>query len=75
MSALRQALDKLDNAVGKLEGSINSYDQSVEGRQTDMFGGAAISNGNANANVNAAFVAQKLDSAIEKVEHLLKENA
>ncbi len=73
MSAIRQALAKLDNAVGKLEGSINSYDQSVEGRQTDMFGGAAISN--ENANVNAAFVAQKLDSAIQKVEHILKENA
>ena len=74
MSALRQALDKLDNAVGKLEGSITQFDQNVaQGQQPDMFGGASVSN--ANANVNAAFVAQKLDSAITKVEAILKETA
>lgn len=66
MSAIRQALAKLDNAVGKLEGSTNGFESSLEARQQDMFGGP---------NVNPAFVAQKLDSAIEKVEAVLKETA
>lgn len=65
MSAIRQALAKLDSAVGKLEGSANGLETSLEARQQDMFGGS----------ISPAAVAQKLDSAIEKVESVLKETA
>ena len=68
MSAIRQALAKLDSAVGKLEGSTNTLETSIEARQQDMFGSA-------NGSVSPAIVAQKLDSAIQKVESVLKETA
>ncbi|MCB1531313.1 MAG: hypothetical protein KDJ35_00430 [Alphaproteobacteria bacterium] len=68
MSAIRQALIKLDSAVGRLESSTNGLEASVEARQQDMFNGA-------NGGVNPAIVAQKLDSAIQKVEQVLKETA
>lgn len=66
MSAIRQALAKLDSAVGKLEGASNGLETSIEARQQDMFGGVTVT---------PAAVAQKLDSAIQKVETVLKETA
>lgn len=68
MSAIRQALAKLDGAVGKLEGSMGGLEQALAGQQRDMFGNTS----NENAPIDAAVVAQRLDTAIEKVEGLLK---
>ncbi len=76
MSAIKQALEKLNVVVGELEGSLDSFENAVaknavEAAQADMFSSVSNENGTA---VDPAFVAQKLDSAIEKVESVLKEN-
>lgn len=77
MSSVRQALLKLDLAVNKLENSLESLETSTPvGQQRDMFG-APASNQNTgkgkNNVVSAPVLARRLDSAIEKVELLLKE--
>ena len=68
MSAVEQALLKLNQVVGKLETSASAMESAMSGQQRDMFGGPSASNG-----VNPAVVAQKLDSAIETIETVLNE--
>lgn len=67
MSQTAQALSKLNNVVSQLEGSIENLQTASAsapmGGQPDMFG----------ANVNTNLVAQKLDSAISKIEDVLSE--
>lgn len=70
MSAVEQALLKLNQVVGKLETSVSTVEVTLKGQQRDMFG--APTNG-ASANVNPEIVAQKLDTAIETLETVLSE--
>lgn len=68
MSAVEQALLKLNQVVGKLETSASTVEITMQGQQRDMFGSSSPSNG-----VNPQIVAQKLDSAIETIETVLNE--
>ena len=79
MSAIQQAIAKLNTAIDNLDGSVtNAQNQQTEqaqqaatnippGAQPDMFGGPQIANANA--------IAEKLDSIIESAETVLQEGA
>ena len=74
VSQVAQALSKLSQVVGKLEGSVNVLETSLAGEQRDMFGASNASNNNAVQNgVDTELVAQKIDLAIEKIEDVLSE--
>ena len=73
MSAVQQALSKLSRAIDSLEGSLGSFEDSLKGQQRDMFAAPQkiekVANNNA---MNTDLVAQKLDSAIARIESVLK---
>lgn len=75
MPEIKHALTKLDSVVGKLEDSMEGFEEVLAGQQRDMF--SAPSNQNASATggnmIDGAVVADKIDQAIEKVEAVLKE--
>lgn len=77
MSAVRQAIARLSHAVDNLEYSVDHIEQTLTGKQRDMFSmplPARVPERVANNNVlNAELVAQKLDRAIEQIEKALKE--
>jgi hypothetical protein len=75
VSAIKQALQKLDGVIGKLEGSVVKYEGSLAGIQRDMFGAPINQNGAAkkNGHIDGVLVARRLDKAIESVEAILKE--
>ena len=70
MSAIQQAIAKLNTAIDNLDGSVASVEANMTGQQRDMFG-APIKPAKPVANANA--VAQKLDRIIEQAETVLKE--
>ena len=79
MSALQQALEKLNGSLNNLESTVTGLEHNLAGQQRDMFGHPAASNEN-DTDVNgkaidAAMVAQRLDIAIERVEQVLSEAA
>ena len=74
MSALKQALEKLNGSLNNLETSVNGLEGNLTGAQRDMFGHPAASNENSTA-IDTALVAQRLDIAIERVEQVLSEAA
>ena len=71
MSAIQQAIAKLNNAIDNLDGSVTKAQSAVQtaqvapGAQPDMFGGPQIANANA--------IVEKLDNIIESAETVLKE--
>jgi len=79
LSALQQALDKLNGSLSNLESSVGSLEQTLAGEQRDMFGVPTASNENVTETngqaIDAALVAQRLDIAIERVEQVLSEAA
>ena len=79
MSAIKSALIKMNTAIDRLDGAVGGIEETLAGQQRDMFvsnnanqNGGAATNGHA---VDSAVLAQKLDSAIGKVEEILKESA
>ena len=75
MSAIRQALEKLNGSLQNLESSVTGLENNLAGEQRDMFGHPPASNENTNGAIDAALVAQRLDIAIERVEQVLSEAA
>jgi len=71
VSALRQALIRLNRAVGTLEISTHHLEKSLNGEQRDMFSAPVLA-GNLKA-VDTEIVAKKLDKAIARIEKVLKE--
>lgn len=74
-AAIKTSLTKLDQAVNKLESVIETRMKAAKdgGSQTDLFG--AMTSGR-KSNDNAAktkAMADKLDSAISKIEKILQE--
>ncbi len=74
MSALQQALEKLNGSLNNLETSVTGLESNLAGAQRDMFGHPPASNENDTA-IDTALVAQRLDVAIERVEQVLSEAA
>jgi hypothetical protein len=75
VSAIKQALAKLERSVGKLESSAIQIESTLVGQQRDMFGAPIKKNG-ANGNgqaIQGALFAKRLDQAIESIEDILKE--
>lgn len=72
MSAIKQALIRLNGSLQNLENSIANAENTPQGGQRDMFGAHNPAPSNQN-DVNVALVAQRLDIAIEKVEEILSE--
>ena len=76
MSTVKQALSKLGSAVSKLETSMDHLEGALAGRQRDMFAvpPPAVEPAKTNNNFAAdnAMIAQRLDSAIKRVEELLE---
>ena len=72
MSVILDALVKLEQSIGSLEGAAVHVEAALTGEQRDMFGGspAAAANGNG---MDVAAVADKLDTIIEQAETALKE--
>lgn len=72
MTNILEALNKLDQSLGYLETACEKQVQASQERksgsampQHDLFGGAR--------QIDPAFLAQKLDVAIERVETVLRE--
>lgn len=75
MSAIQSALQNLNSVIGQLEHSVETMEMARRGEQRDMFASAPSNeNGQASA-VSGELIAQRLDSAIEKVEKLLDEES
>lgn len=74
MSAILDALVKLEESIGKLEGAATHVEASLAGQQRDMFGAPAQKAANGNG-IDKAAVAQKLNNIIEHAETVLKESA
>ncbi len=71
MSQILEALVKLEQSIGSLEGSVSHVETSLAGQQRDMFGGAKpAANGNG---VDTQAVVEKLDNIIGQAEAVLKE--
>lgn len=76
MSAVKQALSKLNRAIGQLERSMDAHESTLKGKQRDMFAApvppltSPIANNN---NIDADLVAERLDGAIARIESVLKE--
>ena len=73
MSQILEALVKLENSIGSLEGSVDHIEASLAGQQRDMFNGAQVSAANGNG-IDKTSVVEKLDNIIEKAEIVLKES-
>lgn len=71
MSATREALSRLERAIGKLEDSVDGLDTRLSGKQRDMFAAPAPSNANGRA-LKASTIVKRLDRAIDRAEELLK---
>lgn len=73
MTNILEALNKLDQSLGHLENACEKQERAVSAQkaaapmssQHDLFGGAQ--------QIDPAFLAQKLDVAIERVETVLRE--
>ena len=72
MSVLRSSIENLHSKIVKLENAVVQLEGSMQGQQRDMFS-AAPSNENGAQNVDKKAISVRLDSAIEKVEQLLKD--
>ena len=72
MSAVMEALVRLEKAVAAVEQGMGRVEDSTRGYQRDMFGGPSVPLEDSANNVKAA-VAQKLDQTIAKVESLLED--
>lgn len=76
MSAVQQAIAKLNSAIGNLEGSVSGLEGSLAGHQRDMFGGPAVAVEAANTNnIDKDAVLATLDGIIEKAEAVLQESS
>ncbi len=73
MSAIHSALENLHTVIGNLERSVDTLEMTRVGEQRDMF--QQPSNENGLDKAKGVMIAQRLDSAIEKVERLLKETS
>lgn len=74
MSAIQQAISKLNRAIGNLEGSVHHVEASMKGQQRDMFAAPAPAKPVANSNsLDPELVASRLDNAINAIEKVLKE--
>ena len=69
MSSIRFALEKLDNAVGKLDVSVTNVEEAF---QNYVPADELLSDNTANV-IDVDFVAKRLDNAIASVENLLNE--
>ena len=74
MSAIQQALIKLDTAVAKAENAARNMDITLQGKQRDMFASPALapSPNHEESYIDGAVVADKLNSTIQKMEKLLE---
>ena len=74
-AALQSSLTKLNRAVEKLESAVETKtDAAKSNGQNDLFGGITTKASRSNDNlVDTAALADKLDSAILKVEKMLQE--
>jgi hypothetical protein len=75
VSAIKQALKKLNGSIGKLEDSVGGLETSMAGKQRDMFSAPSNQNGAAkkNGQIDTGLFARRLDKAIESVEAMLQE--
>lgn len=73
MSAIKQALARLEGVVGGLEGSVLSFERAHAGEQRDMFAAPPPVNKGALPDLDPAILAERLDRAIEQVEDMLEE--
>ena len=69
MSTIRNALTDLNAMVEKLEGRVSAQEEKAL-EQHELFEKTAA---NANAGIDPAILAQKLDVTIERVEQILRE--
>ncbi len=67
MSLIISALEKLDNAVGKLDSSVTSVENILQD-----YSSRQVSNSDNNV-IDVDFVSKRLDKAIEAVEGLLND--
>lgn len=72
MSKLHEALELLKYSIENLEGSVSVVEEKLGGYQHDMFGQPSNENDASSAS-NVEVLAQRLDTAIEKVERILRE--
>ncbi|MGH1398785.1 MAG: hypothetical protein ACRBCT_06180 [Alphaproteobacteria bacterium] len=79
MSAIMEALQRLDGSLQNLENTVTGFEhtvaQELAGQQRDMFGSPIAAPSNENKKIDASIVAKRLDIAIEKVEEILSEAA
>ena len=73
-AALQTSLKRLDQAVNKLETVIDTKTKAAKADgQTDLFGAMSSSRKSNDNTVDTKLLAEKLDSAIAKVEKILQE--
>lgn len=72
MSTILDALVKLEESIGKLEGAAVHVESALAGEQRDMFGGSPTPAANGNG-IDVGVVAEKLDNAIAQMETVLQE--
>ncbi|HOO81470.1 MAG TPA: hypothetical protein PK513_03085 [Alphaproteobacteria bacterium] len=73
MSQILEALVKLEQSIGGLEGSVSHIEASLSGQQRDMFSASRPVAANGNG-VDTQTVVKKLDNIIEQAETVLKES-
>ena len=79
MSAILQAVSRLNGAVGKLEAAVVQQEKGrTSGKKTpagqiDLFATPTAANQRGKYVADPAALARKLDVAIEKVEQILRE--
>ena len=75
MSALQSSLSKLDQAVNKLESVIDTRTRAAKSNgQSDLFSAMGATRKSNDNVVDTSLLADKLDSAIAKVEKILNES-
>jgi len=71
-AAIKTSLLGLNDSLEKLEAAVEKAMKQPKLPQDDLFG--AVSNGNRQGGGDVKLFARRLDSAIDKVEKLLKES-
>ena len=74
-AAIKTSLNKLNEAVERLEKAMQNAPAGSKAGQHDLFGAAMAGKQAANngSNIDAKALAKRLDSTIERVERLLME--
>lgn len=75
MSVVRSSIENLHSAIVKLENAVNVMEETRVGEQPDMFSVSPSNENGSDKVIDGSIIARRLDTAIERVEKLLRDGS